>query len=158
MFLNAVQGLVVMVDGYGKDVLPRIVEVYLSGTGFGPWGGRGDATTMSREELDVRLRVGEALNTVVKRCGDALGLYGAPAPWNYRMNLTPVSSSGYFDTAASCDTAILAPTHNASNFSNLDSRAMCWNESTRLKLIYRGVGGYVYRADQTRERGGQKPV
>lgn len=80
IFLNAVQGLAAMVDGYGKDVLRSIMDVYLSGTGIGASGGRGNTITMLREELDVRVRVGEALNTVVKRCGVALGFYGAQTP------------------------------------------------------------------------------
>lgn len=76
IFLNAVQGLVAMVDGYGKEVLRGIVEVYLSGTGVGGSGTASGGESMSKQELDARTRVGEALNAVVKRCGEALGLYG----------------------------------------------------------------------------------
>jgi len=75
IFLNAVQGLVAMVDGYGKEVLRGIVEVYLSGTGVGGSGTASGGESMSKQELDARTRVGEALNAVVKRCGEALGLY-----------------------------------------------------------------------------------
>lgn len=77
IFLNAVQGLAAMVDGYGREVLRGIVEVYLSGTGVGGSGVAGaDGMAMTKHELDARIRVGEALNIVVKRCGGALGLYG----------------------------------------------------------------------------------
>ena len=68
-----------MVDGYGREVLKGVVGVYLRGTGVGAGmgGGVGMGTEMSVQELDVRVRVGEALNMVVKRCGEMLGLYGA---------------------------------------------------------------------------------
>lgn len=79
IFLNAVQGLAAMVDGYGKEMLRGIVEVYLSGTGVGGSGAASGSNTMSKQELDVRIRVGEALNAVVKRCGRALSLYGTYA-------------------------------------------------------------------------------
>ncbi|KAF8490277.1 hypothetical protein JB92DRAFT_3010158 [Gautieria morchelliformis] len=75
IFLNAVQGLAAMVDGYGKEVLRGITEVYLSGTGIGGSGAAAGSMEMSKQELDSRIRVGEALNAAVKRCGGALGLY-----------------------------------------------------------------------------------
>ena len=65
-----------MVDGRGKEVLRGIIEVYLSGTGVRGSGGASYGEVMSKQELDTRIRVGEALNAVVKRCGGALGLYG----------------------------------------------------------------------------------
>lgn len=76
LFLNAVQGLAAMVDGYGKDVLRGVVDVYLSGTGVGGSGVSAGTSSMSNEELDARIRVGEALTVVVKRCGTALSIYG----------------------------------------------------------------------------------
>jgi hypothetical protein len=77
LFLNGVQGLAALVDGYGRDVLRGIMDVYLTGTGVGGSGVAGaGGTAMSRQELDARIRVGEALNVVVKRCGGALGWYG----------------------------------------------------------------------------------
>ncbi|KAF8524594.1 hypothetical protein BU17DRAFT_74714 [Hysterangium stoloniferum] len=71
LFLNGVQGLAAMVDGYGKNVLRGLMDVYLTGTGVGGSGG----AVMLKQELDARIRVGEALNTVIKRCGGTLGWY-----------------------------------------------------------------------------------
>ena len=73
MFLNAVQGLSAMVDGYGKDVLRGLVKTYSDGVdGLG-------ASEMSQHEVDMRTRVGEALGQVIRRCGDALPSYGESA-------------------------------------------------------------------------------
>ncbi len=70
MFLNAVQGLSAMVDGYGKDVLRGLVKTYMDGVdGLG-------AGTMSQHDVDMRTRVGEALGQVIRRCGEALPSYG----------------------------------------------------------------------------------
>lgn len=70
VFLNAVQGLAAMVDGFGKDVLKSLVLEYVDGLdGLG-------AGNLTQQDLDTKLRVGEALGLVIRRCGDALGLYG----------------------------------------------------------------------------------
>ena len=70
IFLNAVQGLSAMVDGFGRDVLKGLVEVYAKGLeGIG-------STTLTQLDVDTRTRVGEALGQVIKRCGDALPGYG----------------------------------------------------------------------------------
>lgn len=70
MFLNAVQGLAAMVDTFGKDVLRALIKVYSQGLdGIG-------GTTLTQHELDTRIRVGEALGQVIRRCGDALSIYG----------------------------------------------------------------------------------
>ncbi|KAI9574473.1 hypothetical protein HD554DRAFT_2165961 [Boletus coccyginus] len=69
IFLNAVQGLSAMVDTFGKDVLRNLLEVYtrnLSASSVG---------TLSKQEVDAKVRVGEALGQVIGRCGDALGVY-----------------------------------------------------------------------------------
>ena len=71
MYLNAVQGLSAMVDGYGKDVLRGLVRTYCEGTDE-----IGTAGVMTKQEVDTRTRVGEALGQVVRRCGDALPAYG----------------------------------------------------------------------------------
>ena len=61
-----------MVDGFGRDVLKGLVEEYARGLeGLG-----GSERTMSLQDVDTRVRVGEALSQVIKRCGDALGSYG----------------------------------------------------------------------------------
>lgn len=70
VFLNAVQGLSAMVDRLGRSVLARLMGVY-AGTNLA------FQSPMSKSELDKRLRVGEALGQVVRRCGDALPAYGA---------------------------------------------------------------------------------
>ncbi|KAG8750550.1 hypothetical protein FRC12_012833 [Ceratobasidium sp. 428] len=67
VFLNAVQGLSAMVDRLGKEILQSLLRIYAGGIGAG--------RQMERAELDKRVRVGEALVQVVRRCGSALGLY-----------------------------------------------------------------------------------
>lgn len=70
MFLNAVQGLVAMVETFGKDVLKGLVAIYsenLDGLA---------GTTLTQNDVDKRIRIGEALSQVVRRLGDALGIYG----------------------------------------------------------------------------------
>jgi hypothetical protein len=69
IFLNAVQGLAVMVQTFGKDVFRRLCDIYITDTRV--------TSTMNRQELDVKLRVGEALTDVVGKCGQSLGGYGA---------------------------------------------------------------------------------
>lgn len=70
IFLNAVQGLSAMVDGFGKEVLRGIVDVYMKGlSGIG-------GTVLTQKDVDVRVRVGQALEQVIQRCGGALGSYG----------------------------------------------------------------------------------
>ncbi|KAI0092021.1 hypothetical protein BDY19DRAFT_983564 [Irpex rosettiformis] len=69
IFLNAVQGLAAMVDGFGKDVLKGLVGLYAKGLdGIG-------ASTMTKQDVDTRTRIGEALGQVIRRCGDALPKY-----------------------------------------------------------------------------------
>ncbi|KAJ7498954.1 hypothetical protein FB451DRAFT_1334528 [Mycena latifolia] len=66
MFLNAVQGLAAMVDTYGKDVLKGLVTEYSQGLdGLG-------ANNITQHDMDIRIRIGEALASVIKRCGSAL--------------------------------------------------------------------------------------
>jgi Required for nuclear transport of RNA pol II C-terminus 1 len=70
IFLNAVQGLAAMVDTFGKDVLQSLMYNYAGGLdGLG-------AGNLSQQDVDIRTRVGEALNIVINRCGSALGIYG----------------------------------------------------------------------------------
>ncbi|KAF4619552.1 hypothetical protein D9613_005233 [Agrocybe pediades] len=69
IFLNAVQGLAALVDVHGKEILQGLVRDYASGLeGLG-------AGNLTRQDVDVRTRIGEALSTVIKRIGSALGLY-----------------------------------------------------------------------------------
>ena len=70
IFLNAVQGLAAMVDTFGKAVLQSVMFNYAGGLdGLG-------AGNLSQHDVDIRTRVGEALNIVINRCGSALGIYG----------------------------------------------------------------------------------
>ncbi|KAL5527881.1 hypothetical protein ACEPAG_6682 [Sanghuangporus baumii] len=71
IFLNAIQGLAAMVDGFGRDVLKGLVDEYSKGLG----GIGGSAATMTNREVDLRVRIGEALGQVIRRCGEALGKY-----------------------------------------------------------------------------------
>jgi hypothetical protein len=71
IFLNAVQGLVAMVEGFGKEVLRGLVADYVRGLD-GVWAG-----ALDQGDVDVKVRIGEALGQVVRRCGDALPSYGA---------------------------------------------------------------------------------
>lgn len=72
IFLNAVQGLAAMVEGFGKEVLRGLVADYVRGLdGVG-------AGSLDQGEVDVRVRIGEALGQVVRRCGETLPSYGTP--------------------------------------------------------------------------------
>lgn len=66
IFLNAVQGLAGMVDIYGTIVLKGLVQDYSNGL---------DRGTTSQQDVDTRLRIGEALGIVIKRCGETLASY-----------------------------------------------------------------------------------
>jgi hypothetical protein len=71
IFLNAVQGLAAMVDGHGHEVLRGLMEAYAKGLdGVG-------AGAVTRQDVETRTRVGEAIGQVVRRCGAALPKYGA---------------------------------------------------------------------------------
>lgn len=70
IFLNAVQGLTTMVEGYGKEVLISLVREYakdLDGIAM---------TNLTQNDIDFKLKVGEALGSTIRRCGGVLGLYG----------------------------------------------------------------------------------
>lgn len=94
VFLNAVQGLAALVhvpgpssrSGAGNEVLKALLDAYArgaedladkeAGSDKKPKDGRkGKANGKRMSEVDTRLRIGEALAVVVRRCGDTLGLY-----------------------------------------------------------------------------------
>ncbi|KIK95639.1 hypothetical protein PAXRUDRAFT_826796 [Paxillus rubicundulus Ve08.2h10] len=88
IFLNAVQGLSAMVDAFGKEVLRSLLETYTR-----------DVTTihaegLSKQEVNTKLRVGEALSQVIRRCGDALSIYAD----NVMPRLISVLRSSYAPT------------------------------------------------------------
>jgi hypothetical protein len=68
IFLNAVQGLAAMVQRFGRDVFKRLLDVYATDPTESTVG-------LSKQELDVKLRVGEALGAVIGKCGESLGGY-----------------------------------------------------------------------------------
>ncbi|KAF9222024.1 hypothetical protein BS17DRAFT_784322 [Gyrodon lividus] len=68
IFLNAVQGLSAMVDTFGKEVLGNLLEAYTRNVTTIHAGG------LSKQEVDTKVRVGEALGQVIRRCGDALSV------------------------------------------------------------------------------------
>ncbi|KAI9509135.1 hypothetical protein F5148DRAFT_1348955 [Russula earlei] len=69
IFLNAVQGLSTLADSFGADVMRALVRIYADGLqGVG-------AGALTRQEVDMRLRIGEALGQVIRRCGDTLPRY-----------------------------------------------------------------------------------
>ncbi|KAF5369873.1 hypothetical protein D9758_001077 [Tetrapyrgos nigripes] len=70
IFLNAVQGLAALVDRPGGNVLKKLVNDYAKGLD-GIEGG-----VMSQQEVDVKLRLGEALSSVFRQCGDTLSVHG----------------------------------------------------------------------------------
>ena len=70
IFLNAVQGLAAMVDGFGKEVLRGLVADYVRGLD------RVGAEALDQGEVGLRVRVGEGLGQVVRRCGETLPSYG----------------------------------------------------------------------------------
>jgi hypothetical protein len=75
IFLNAVQGLAGMVDTFGKDVLKGLVKEYVRGLeGLG-------GTNLTQQDVDTRIRIGEALSLVIRRCGNTLGAYGKLPPF-----------------------------------------------------------------------------
>ncbi|KAI6003949.1 hypothetical protein EDD15DRAFT_2457498 [Pisolithus albus] len=67
IFLNAVQGLSAMVDTFGKEVLNSLLETYTHNL-TSVHGGY-----LTKQEVDTRVRVGEALGQVIRRYGDTLG-------------------------------------------------------------------------------------
>ncbi|KIM25905.1 hypothetical protein M408DRAFT_25799 [Serendipita vermifera MAFF 305830] len=67
IFLNAVKGLVVMVQAFGRDVFRRLIDIYATESYV--------SGNMNRQELDMKLRIGEALAEVVGSCGQSLGGY-----------------------------------------------------------------------------------
>jgi hypothetical protein len=68
IFLNAVKGLAAMVHRFGRDVFGRLLGIYVTEPSL--------AGGMNRQELDMKLRVGEALGEVIGSSGQSLGGYG----------------------------------------------------------------------------------
>ena len=76
IFLNAVQGLAALVDSFGSEALGGLVGIYAGGLqGVG-------AGALTQQDVDMRLRVGEALGQVIRRCGETLPRYGQLVPIN----------------------------------------------------------------------------
>ncbi|KAH7887770.1 hypothetical protein F5I97DRAFT_1951957 [Phlebopus sp. FC_14] len=69
IFLNAVQGLSAMVNVFGKEVLGSLLDTYTHHVVTF------HAHHLTKQEMDTKVRVGEALGQVIRRCGDALSIY-----------------------------------------------------------------------------------
>lgn len=111
IFLNAVQGLVAMVDVLGQEILKGLVDVYAGGLLDGS-----EVGTMSKADLDRRLRVGEALNQSIRKCGDALGIYGEPLTHS-PVSVLMISLSQHPSSAFLPNHTIEASPNNAQNIS-----------------------------------------
>lgn len=70
IYLNAVSGLAALASGYGRNVVKKLVKIYVS---QGKEVGEGEK---GRRELDKRLRIAETINQVVQQRRDALAVYG----------------------------------------------------------------------------------
>ena len=70
IFLNAVQGLALMAENSksGRDVFLGLLRSYT--------GNRDNTMDLNRTELNLRLRIGEAISEVLRRTGPSLGNYG----------------------------------------------------------------------------------
>ncbi|KAI9288933.1 hypothetical protein BC943DRAFT_272773 [Umbelopsis sp. AD052] len=60
IYLNAVKGLCALTDVHGNKIITKLAKIYAD----------------TKRPLDHRLRIGEALQQTVQRCGEALGKYG----------------------------------------------------------------------------------
>ncbi|KAF9365813.1 hypothetical protein BGX34_008144 [Mortierella sp. NVP85] len=77
IYLNAVKGLAALTDAHGPDILRKLMKIYANEDG--------------KQQLDTRLRIGEALVQTVQRCGEALGGYlDALLPGLYRVMNTAI--------------------------------------------------------------------
>lgn len=77
IYLNAVKGLAALTDAHGPDILRKLMKIYANEDG--------------KQQLDTRLRIGEALVQTVQRCGEALGGYlNALLPGLYKVMNTAV--------------------------------------------------------------------
>lgn len=72
MYLNAIKGLSSLVDGLGREVMTSITLAYVEDFER--------MTDFKSDELDRRLRLGEALQQAVRRAGTALSGYGKSRP------------------------------------------------------------------------------
>ncbi|KAI8583639.1 hypothetical protein K450DRAFT_222092 [Umbelopsis ramanniana AG] len=59
IYLNAVKGLCALTDVHGNKIITKLAKIYAD----------------PKRPLDHRLRIGEALQQTVQRCGEALGKY-----------------------------------------------------------------------------------
>jgi hypothetical protein len=101
IFLNAVQGLAAMTDTVGREIVQGLIRDYSKDV---------ESSGLSQQDTDMRLRIGEALSIVIKRCGSALPDYSMfdhgnkdiVNSNNFCSRLvgapTPSSCSGFFST------------------------------------------------------------
>jgi len=69
IFLNAVQGLSALASHAGRDTLKNVLAVYTKGLDHLP------VSQLSKRDVDVRLRIGEALSNVIRQLNEVLPAY-----------------------------------------------------------------------------------
>ncbi|PPQ63880.1 hypothetical protein CVT24_009506 [Panaeolus cyanescens] len=74
IFLNAVQGLIVLAERVGERMVRVLMGEYVGFKG-GKGGGGMAMSVMSEQDVNVKTRIGEALSAVIKGSGMALGKY-----------------------------------------------------------------------------------
>ncbi|KAH9017024.1 hypothetical protein EDB84DRAFT_1629366 [Lactarius hengduanensis] len=118
IFLNAVQGLATLADSFGSEALGGLVGVYAGGLqGVG-------AGALTQQDVDMRLRVGEALGQVIRRCGETLPRYAdVLVPRLFALVRsshlpTTIRTSSLSLLATCADTADLSLLHYAHDLAN----------------------------------------
>jgi hypothetical protein len=69
IFLNAIQGLSALAAHSGRETLTRVLAIYTKGLDRRP------VEVLSKKEIDIRLRVGEALVQVIRELNQILPAY-----------------------------------------------------------------------------------
>ncbi|WVQ82276.1 hypothetical protein IAT38_004404 [Cryptococcus sp. DSM 104549] len=73
--LNAVQGLSAMVDALGKEVFETLMEIYKEGVDSLRKEWKEEEEDEREDAVETVLRLGESLDQVIDKTGDALGIY-----------------------------------------------------------------------------------
>lgn len=110
IYLNGLQGLAAMVDVFGKEVLRGLVNTYREGLDGGLGG-----SDMKKDEVDVKLRIAEAIEQVIRRCGETLPAYGEffmSATLFAFIWLTKLFTSGRHYPSIKQDPTLVVSTHH----------------------------------------------
>lgn len=131
MFLNAVQGLAAMVDTFGKDVLKGLVTEYSSHLdGLA-------GTNLTQNDTEKRIRVGEALGQVIRRCGEALSIYG-----NHSISCSFVADlifgfSGFSSSTTYPCFQVITYTNRSAHFSTIATIRLCPYQLSCISPLHR---------------------